>query len=60
MIGYLAAASGAGMILGPALGAGLFYIGGYGFIYNGFGSSFILLSFFVKLVLGSEVDKTHA
>ena len=60
MIGYIEAATGAGMILGPPIGSGLYYIGGYHLIYNGFGASFILLSFLVKFVFSAEVDKTYA
>ena len=56
MVGYIEAATGAGMILGPPIGAGLYFIGGYELIYNGFGFSFIMLSFTINYILESNVD----
>jgi MFS family permease len=57
MIGYIEAATGAGMVLGPPIGSCLYYLGGYPLIYNGFGASLIALSFLVKLVFSADVDK---
>ena len=56
MVGYIEAATGVGMICGPPIGAALYYIGGYHLIYNGFGASFIILSFTIKFVFGHDVD----
>lgn len=60
MVGYIEAATGIGMIFGPPIGAGLYSIGGYHLIYNGFGATFILLSFGVKVVFGADVDEVLA
>ena len=60
MVGYIEAATGIGLILGPLIGSSLYSIGGYHFIYNFFGSSFILFSFFVKVIFNEEIDKLNA
>jgi len=57
MVGYIEAVTGVGLILGPILGSGLFALGGYKFIFFGFGGTFIFLSLFIKLAFGSFVDK---
>jgi len=60
MVGYIEAATGIGLILGPLIGSTLYSIGGYHFIYNFFGSSFVLFSFFVKVIFDEEIDKLNA
>lgn len=60
MVGYIEAATGIGLILGPLIGSSLYSIGGYHFIYNFFGSTFIVLSFFVKFIFNEDIDKLNA
>lgn len=60
MVGYIEAATGIGLILGPLIGSGLYSIGGYHFIYNFFGSSFVVFSFFIKVIFNEEIDKLNA
>lgn len=60
MVGYIEAATGIGLILGPLIGSSLYSIGGYHFIYNFFGSSFIVFSFFIKVIFDEDIDKLNA
>jgi MFS family permease len=60
MVGYIEAATGIGLILGPLIGSSLYSIGGYHFIYNFFGSSFIVFSFMIKVIFSEEIDKLNA
>jgi MFS family permease len=57
MSGYLTAAVAAGFIFGPLIASGLYKIGGYQLIYNGFGLSYIIVGLLVKIIFGPEVDK---
>jgi len=56
MVGYIEAITGVGLILGPLIGSGLYAIGGYKFIFFSFGSFFVLSSFFIKVVFGTNID----
>jgi MFS family permease len=60
MVGYIEAATGIGLILGPLIGSSLYSIGGYHFIYNFFGSTFVVFSFFIKIIFDDEIDKLNA
>jgi MFS family permease len=56
MVGYIEAATGIGLILGPLIGSTLFSIGGYHFIYYFFGSIFVVCSFFIKSIFSPDID----
>ena len=56
VIGYLQAAEGGGLILGPFVGAFLFMIGGYNFTFYGYGSLCIILG----LVIVRQFKRTQA
>ena len=56
MMGNIEAAIGIGLIFGAPIGSGLFWLGGYSLIYNGFGSAFILFSFLTNFCFGEEID----
>ena len=57
MVGYIEAVTGVGLILGPLIGSFLYEIGGYRFIFFSFGSLFVFASFFIKMVLGENIDR---
>ena len=60
MIGLIEAVTGIGLIMGPLLGSALYAFGGYTFIFYSFGSLFIFLSFFIRVVFPVKVDKNIA
>ena len=59
MIAYIEAASGIGCMCGPAIGSALFSLGGYSFIFYSFGSIFIFLTFFIKIIFPKKIDKIY-
>ena len=59
IVGYIEAATGIGLILGPILGSSLYSIGGYNFLFNFFGSIFIVFSLFVKLIFDESIDNVN-
>lgn len=56
IIGFIEAATGLGMILGPFIGTVLFQIAGYNGMLLSFGAAFILLSILMPFVLPPFVD----
>ena len=56
MIGLLEALAGAGMMLGPLIGTGLFALGGYDFMLISFGGLFIVFAFLCPLLMPKVLD----
>ena len=56
-IGYIQVAEGAGTVVGPAIGAVLYMIGGYKFMFFTFGALFVIGSFFIKIVFKADIDR---
>jgi MFS family permease len=56
LIGLLEALAGAGMMLGPLIGTGLFALGGYDFMLISFGGLFIVFAFLCPLVMPKVLD----
>ena len=56
MIGYVEAAQGAGMSLGPFLGSGLYALGGVKAVFFTFAAFYIASAPFKRCLLSPEVD----
>lgn len=59
MIAYVEAVAGIGCIIGPLFASALYSIGGYSFIFYSFGGTFILLSFFIKIIFPKKIDEMN-
>ena len=55
-MGYIQAIEGAGCVFGPIIGSGLYFIGGYSFLFYSFGTIFLISSMFVKKLFTAEID----
>ena len=60
MVGYIEAVTGVGLILGPLFGSFLYALGGYVFIFYSFGGLFMVSSFFIKMIFGSNIDQVSS
>lgn len=56
IIGYVEAGMGFGNSLGPALGSGLYALGGHNLVFHSFGGVFVLCAIFVKRIFKPEAD----
>jgi MFS family permease len=56
MVGYIEAATGIGLIMGPLIGSGLYWLGGYIFIFYSLGLTFVVCSTCIKPIFPSYVD----
>jgi hypothetical protein len=52
----LEAAAGGGMMLGPLIGSGLFYLGGYVFMLSSFGVVFFIIAIGFPYILPKFLD----
>jgi len=57
LIGLIQSAEGFGLLIGPAVGAGLYWFDGYHFLFLSIGALFIIMSFFIKYMLDEQVDE---
>ena len=56
LIGLLEACAGAGMMLGPLIGLGLFSIGGYDFMLISVGLTFLVLASLIPFLFPKSLD----
>jgi MFS family permease len=59
MIGYIEAATGIGLIMGPVIGSSLYQFGGYSFTFYTFGVIFICFSFTIRILFNAEIDSIN-
>ena len=57
MIGLIQSAEGFGLLIGPAIGAGLYWFDGYHFLFMSIGGLFLIVSFFIDCMFHEKVDE---